>query len=203
METPIAQERRGAVAVLRLTHGRANALDVELCEALTDALSAAEQDGAAAIVLTGGGGIFSAGVDLRRVLAGGADYLREFLPALRACFERLAFLERPVVAAVNGHAIAGGFVLLAAADQAVMAGGDGRIGVTELLVGVPFPTIALELVRLRAGTRQAAELAYRGLTCQAAEATSRGLVDEVVEPTALVDRAVELAAALAAAGPAF
>jgi enoyl-CoA hydratase len=203
METPIARERRGAVAVLRLVHGRANALDVELCEALVEALAAAESEGAAAVVLTGGGPIFSAGVDLRRVLAGGADYLRAFLPALRTAFERLALCELPVVAAVNGHAIAGGFVLLAAADQALMAGGDGRIGVTELLVGVPFPTIALELVRQRAGTRQAAELAYRGLTCQPAEAAARGLVDEVVEPDRLLDRSVELAAALATAGQAF
>jgi enoyl-CoA hydratase len=75
--------------------------------------------------------------------------------------------------------------------------------VTELLVGVPFPAIALELLRTRAGTRQAAELAYRGLTCRAPEAAARGLVDEVVEPGRLLDRAVELAEALATAGPAF
>lgn len=201
--SPIHIERRGAVAVVTMRHGRANALDVELCRSLVDALDHVERDGSAAVVLTGSGSMFSAGVDLRRVLAGGASYVRDLLPVLRAAFERLAFFERPVVAAVNGHAIAGGFVLLAAADQAVMVADRGRVGVTELRVGVPFPTVALELVRLRAGGVEAARLVYRAATVGPDQALARGLVDELAEADALLDRAAELATALAESGPAF
>lgn len=200
---PVHVERRGPIAVLSLRHGRANALDVELCGSLLDALNRVERDGAEAVVLTGSGSIFSAGVDLRRVIEGGGGYVRELLPLLRAAFERLAHFERPVVAAVNGHAIAGGFVLLAAADQALMVADRGTVGVTELQVGVPFPAIALELVRRRMDGIDAARLVYRGGTIGPAEALARRAVDELVEADGLLDRAVEVAVQLAAAGPAF
>ena len=194
----IATEDRGPVRILRLQHGKANALDIELCEALVQALDEAHPAGA--LVITGTGSIFSAGVDLVRVVDGGAAYLGQFLPLLRDAFRRLAMVEKPVVAAVNGHAIAGGFILLAAADRAVASAGPGRLGTTELLVGVPFPEIALQLLRLRAGAR-AAELAYLGQTYDVGVALELGLVDEVSE--AALDRAVQLAEAMAATGAAF
>src|SRR5579864_2549295 len=153
-----------------MRHGKANALDTELCQALCGALDDAAADGAAAVVLTGTGPMFSAGVDLKRVTAGREGYVAAFLPELRRAFTRLAAFELPVVAAINGHAIAGGFILVAAADWAVMAKGPGRAGVTELLVGVPFPAVALELLRLRAGDAQARPLALSGATFCAREA---------------------------------
>lgn len=186
-----------------MRHGRANALDLELCGWLLDVLDQVERDGAEAVVLTGSGSMFSAGVDLRRVLDGGAAYIRQLLPLLRATFERLAFFERPVIAAVNGHAIAGGFILLAAADQAVMVSDRGRVGVTELKVGVPFPLVALELVRLRVGGVEAARLVYHATTIGPPEALARGAVDELVEPDRLLDRSAEVATQLASAGAAF
>ena len=147
----IESSTKDGVAVLAMRHGKANALDTELCQALCGALDEAAAEGAAAVVLTGAGPVFSAGVDLKRVTAGREGYVAAFLPELRRAFTRLATFELPVVAAVNGHAIAGGFILFAAADWAVMAEGPGRVGVTELLVGVPFPAVALELLRLSAG----------------------------------------------------
>jgi enoyl-CoA hydratase len=107
------------------------------------------------------------------------------------------------VAAVNGHAIAGGLILSAAADWTVMAKGPGRAGVTELLVGVPFPAVALELLRLRAGDAQARLLAVSGATFGAGEALARGLVDEAVSAAELADRSLAAAQRLAALGPAF
>lgn len=200
---PVHVERRGRIATLRMRHGKANALDLELCDSLLDALDQVERDGAEAVVLTGAGAIFSAGVDLRQVLDGGAPYVRRLLPLLRSAFERLAFFARPVVAAVNGHAIAGGFVLAAAADQAVMVADRGSVGVPELQVGVPFPLVALELVRLRVGGVEAARLVYRATTIGPAEALARGVVDELVGPDNLLDRAADVAAELASAGAAF
>jgi enoyl-CoA hydratase len=99
---------------------------------------------------------------------------------------------------VNGHAIAGGCVLACACDYRVMNEGHGRIGVTELLVGVPFPVTALEILRFAAGTRRLSELACFGRTYRAAEAAGLGLVDEAVTETQVLARAAEVAAELAA-----
>jgi enoyl-CoA hydratase len=199
----IESTTKDGVAVLAMRHGKANALDVELCKALCGALDDAAAGSATAVVLTGAGTVFSAGVDLKRVTAGREEYLTVFLPELRRVFTRLAALELPVVAAVNGHAIAGGFILSAAADWAVMAEGPGRAGVTELLVGVPFPAVALELLRLRAGDAQASSLALSGATFGAGEALARGLVDEAVPAAELAGRSLAAAQRLAALGPAF
>jgi enoyl-CoA hydratase len=136
--------RRGRVAVVTLAHGKANALDIELCRAVASCFAALKD--ADAIVLTSQGRIFSAGVDLVRAVAGGADYLHEFLPVLNQAFEAVFFHPRPVVAALNGHAVAGGCVLACAADRRLMLRDGGRIGVTELLVGVPFPPVAFEIM---------------------------------------------------------
>ena len=89
------------VAVLTMRHGKVNALDIELCQALCGALDQAA-DRAQAVMLTGTGTVFSAGVDLHRVLAGRDEYLASFLPELRRVFTRLATYELPLVAAVNG-----------------------------------------------------------------------------------------------------
>jgi enoyl-CoA hydratase len=108
---------------------------------------------------------------------------------------------RPLVAAVNGHAIAGGCVLVETADQRVMADGSGTIGVTEVLVGVPFAVGALEILRFGAGPRGFGRLILRGETVTAREALELGLVDEVADPAAVLDRSVELALSLAAIPP--
>ena len=192
----VIREDRGAIAVLRMAHGRANALDPEILGALSAALEAAA--GAPALVLTGTGAMFSAGVDLKRLAASGPDYPGALFPALVDCFARLLYHPRPVVAAVNGHAIAGGCVLACAADRRIAARGRARLGVTELLVGVPFPAIALEIMRGMVPARHRAEMIYGGRTLSVDEALERGLVDTVVEPDALLDAAVAEAEALAA-----
>jgi enoyl-CoA hydratase len=109
---------------------------------------------------------------------------------------------RPVVAAVNGHAIAGGAVLAFAADQRVMAQGKGRIGTPELLVGVAFPRAPLELVVHAVGEQVARKLLFGAETYGPDQALALGMVDELAEPDALVPRAVELAARMATAIPA-
>src|SRR5450759_3929181 len=102
---------RGDVAILRMAHGKANAMDLELCQTLTARLDECRRSAARALVVTGDGRMFSAGVDLPRVVAGGAAYVRVFLPAVSHAFEALFSFPKPVVAAVNGHAIAGGCIM--------------------------------------------------------------------------------------------
>lgn len=194
----IERQVHGEVAVLRLAHGKASALDLELLTALEAALAAEAAAPERALVLTGSGSIFCAGVDLKRLLSGGPDYVAAFLPALDRAFERLFFLEKPVVAAINGHAIAGGAVLALAAERRVLARGRALMGTPELRVGVPFPVLALEIVRASLGERAAAELTLCGRNYGAEDALRLGLADELVAPEGLLGRALECAAELAA-----
>jgi enoyl-CoA hydratase len=187
-------EDRDDVAVLRIEHGRVGALDVELLNALTEAVLAADR----ALVITGSGSSFSAGVDLRRILDGGRAYTEELLAALSRTFRAVFDHPRPTVAAVNGHAIAGGCVLALACDQRLMAG--GRIGLAELAVGVPFPTAALEIVRHALGPR-AGQVVLGAEAVDRERALALGMVDELTEPGELLPRAVTLAAQLAARSP--
>lgn len=189
---------RGPVAVLQMTHGKANAMDIEFCRELTAQVHACAQSTAGALVITGQGKMFSAGVDLPRLIAGGAAYAREFLPAMNHAFETLFAFTKPLVAAVNGHAIAGGCILACCADYRIMAREPGRIGVPELLVGVPFPVVPLEIVRFATPPQHVQALIYRGLTLAADEALRYGLVDAVADPDRALDEAVAVAEGLAA-----
>jgi enoyl-CoA hydratase len=189
----IHREDRGSVAVVRMEHGKVNAVDTELFTALIDEFHQIESSSAKAVVLTGTGKAFSAGVDLFRILQGGRDYLETFLPALTDAVEKFFTLTKPLVMAVNGHAIAGGCIIACAGDYRLMADGGGKIGVPELLVGVPFPELALEVLRAIVPPQHIQELVYTGRTYSPQEALARGIVDEVVAPEALMDRACELA----------
>jgi enoyl-CoA hydratase len=183
--------QRSGVTVLRMCHGKVSALDLELLQAITTALG--EVPEAAPVVITGTGSAFSAGVDLRRIVAGGPDYAAEFLPALTAAFVAIFDHQGPVVAAVNGHAIAGGCVIAAACDVRLMS--QGSIGLAELSVGVPFPVSAMEIMRYATGPA-AGRLALGAGLLDPAGARSIGLVHDVVAPEALLDLAVEQASAM-------
>ena len=189
----IHSEQRGRTTILRVEHGKVNAIDTELLTELAERLDEIERSSATAVVLTGTGKAFSAGVDLFRVLDGGQAYVDGFLTALSATLLRLFTFPRPVVAAVNGHAIAGGCIVVWTCDYKVMAEGTGRVGVTELLVGVPFPAAPLEIVRFAVPGQYVQEVLYTGQTYDPGEAHRRGLVDEVVAPEALLDRACAVA----------
>jgi enoyl-CoA hydratase len=185
-------EERGAITIVRLAHGKVNALDVELLRALADAMNSLPNG--QPVVLTGAGKAFCAGVDLKRMAEGGKEYAEVFLPALSQGIKAVFDHAGPVVAAVNGHAIAGGCVLAAACDFRLMS--HGTIGLSEMRVGVAFPTVTLEVVRHAAGT------AVRRLVLDAElmspeAATAIGLIDRVTTPEALLDEAIAEAERLA------
>ena len=187
---------RDGVRVVELAHGKVNALDLELLEAIIDAFRAADPE--QPIVLTGAGRAFSAGVDLRRIVDEDEGYTSRFLDALSASFLAVFDHPAPVVAAVNGAAIAGGCVIAAACDRRLIS--RGPIGLAELAVGVAFPTSAVEIMRGVLGARTA-DLMLTARLVEADEARATGLVDEVVPGEELVDRAIACAARWGALPP--
>ena len=191
------REDSGDVAVLRLAHQKVSALDAELCEALVNEIASIAAGPSTALVITGTGSAFSAGVDLFKVLNGGEAYLSRFLPALEAFLQTLLTFPKPAVAAVNGHAIAGGCIVVCACDYRVMAEGSARIGIPELVRRRAVSRAAIEIVGARVPAAALRQLVLTGRTVKAGEARELGLVDEVVGPDALVPRACEMAAQLA------
>lgn len=200
--SPVTLERRGAVALLTLDNPPANALGSPVLAELAAATETLRNDDSRAIVLTGAGRFFSAGLDLFEVarLVTSPDahsFARLFDDVVTGLFA----LEKPVVAAINGHAIAGGAVLAATADLRLIADAELKMGLTEIQVGVAFPTSALETVRFSCGGPHLRELLYRGQTYGPVQSVARGLADELVPAAELLDRALALADELASARP--
>jgi enoyl-CoA hydratase len=181
------------VQVLTLSSGRVNALDVDVLEALTGAVRELQNSGAGALVVTGAGKVFSAGVDLNQVLQGGADYTDRLIPALSDAFDALFSYPGPTVAAINGAAIAGGCVLACACDRRLI-GPDAQIGASEVRVGVPFPVAALEVMRYACGDH-AEEVLLGGRLYRGDDAVASGLAHRVVAED-LIEAAVTQASDL-------
>jgi enoyl-CoA hydratase/carnithine racemase len=177
------------VTTVQIDHPPVNAFDFGLVE---DAAATVKSiDGS--IVLTGAGSCFSAGVDLRAILDGGPDYTDRFLAAVSAAFLAVFDHPAPVVAAINGHAIAGGCVLAMAADVRLMS--TGLIGLSEVAVGVPFPVAALEICRYAMGP-SVTRAVLQADNIDVRSAAERGWIDEIVAPGDLLTRAVEVACEL-------
>ncbi|MGH7467170.1 MAG: enoyl-CoA hydratase/isomerase family protein [Longimicrobiales bacterium] len=189
-------ETRDGMAIMQMLHGKANTLDLEFCQQLMDALTALAGS-TRALVLTGTGSIFSAGVDLMRIQADGPPYIQRFVPMITKLVRALFEFPSPLVAAVNGHAVAGGCVMACAADYRLMARSQVRIGVPELRVGVPFPTAALEMIRFVVPPHKLHTVVYGGAKYLPEEALEFGLVDEVTDADVLLERAWAVARQLA------
>lgn len=191
--------KRSRITLFELAYGRANALDLDILAAIRAALDDLAQDPSIrAVVLTGRGSMFSAGVDLPQLLQKGPDYLFSMWAAIDRSLLRLIQFPKPIAAAVNGHAIAGGCLLAQACDYRIMARGRALIGVPELRVGVPFPRMALEVMRHSLSPSAFQRVVYLGRNFSVDEALETGLLDEAVPRKDLLDRAYEIAESLAA-----
>ena len=181
--------------MVRFDHPPVNALDLDLLDDLIVTMRGVDGP----MVLTGTGRCFSAGVDLRAVTDGGAEYTDRFLTALSAAFLAVFDHPAPVVAAINGHAIAGGCVFAMAADIRLMSA--GTIGLTELAVGAMFPMSALEICRYAMGP-SVTPATLQAQTIDVSTAAAFGWVDEVVTAEELVPRSIALARELSEFSPA-
>jgi enoyl-CoA hydratase/carnithine racemase len=197
MSGHVTVEARGEIALVRIDRPPANAMDRDL---LADVVAAQEQLAAkepAAVVITGREGFFSAGADLKLAPTLDAEAQAAMVDGINRMAAGWYGFPRPVVCAVNGHAIAGGMILALCGDHRV-AGPAGRFGLTEVRAGIPYPAVAIAVVRAELSPPAARELVLRGQLWDAGAAQERGLLDEVVDQDAVLDRALEVAGELAA-----
>jgi enoyl-CoA hydratase len=190
-------EQQGAVAVLRMNAGKANAINPRFLERLGKLLDELAAAPPGALVLTGEGRAFSAGLDLPALIDLGTAELTDFIRRFSDTMLRVFTLPWPVVAAVNGHAVAGGCVLALQADQRVMASGEGRIGLNEVKLGIGLPAAVVETLRCQVPASSLFPVMAEGGLFSAEEALRLGLVHDVVDPSKLLERALERATALA------
>ncbi len=168
-----------------------NALNLDLMAALRLAVEGAPHQGVRALVLSGAPGRFSAGLDVPLLLGLDRVTIAALWRELYALLKALASSPIPIVAAITGHAPAGGTVLPLFCDWRVAAQGDFKIGLSEVQVGITLPPVILSALRRQVGPRQAERLAVMGLLISPQEALSIGLVDEVVPADRVVGRGLE------------
>lgn len=201
MSDLVLRHREGRVLTLTLNRpDKRNALSADLVAALSAALDeAAGDDGVRVVVLTGAGKAFSAGADLAALEALQAASPEQNLADSRhlaRLFEQIYLHPKPVVAAVNGHAIAGGCGLAAVCDLSIVAEG-AKLGFTEVRIGF-VPAIVSVFVLRKLGEAAARDLLLRGHLIDAAEAARIGLVTRAVPAEALGETVAQLAAEIAA-----
>jgi enoyl-CoA hydratase len=166
------------IATLAMDDGKANVMSPAMLAELNAALDRAEHD-KAAVLLTGRKGVFSAGFDLKVLGAGGATAFDMLMTGFRTA-ERLLAFNAPVIAACNGHALAMGVFLLAAADYVVAADGAFKIGANEVAIGLTMPKSVMEVCRNRLAPAHFNRAMIESEIYTPADAVAAGFVDRVV-----------------------
>lgn len=175
-------------------------MDVALLKEGERLASELADDPPAAVVLTGREGFFSAGADLKLAPSLDADGQRSMVEGINGIFAGWYGFPRPVVCAVNGHAIAGGFILALCGDYRV-GSTEGKYGLTELKAGLPYPSVAMAVVRAELTGPGARRLVLGADLVDAKAAQEAGAFDEVCPPDQVLHRATEVARGLAALPP--
>src|SRR6185369_12721291 len=199
MNNTIQIERAGNIAVMRINRPPANAIDLALAGEFDNALATVEKSSdVGALILTATGNCFSAGLDLKAIPGYDRDQQRSMVTEVNRLFGRLYGLPLPTVAAVNGHAVAGGVILTLGCDYRIGAEGDYKLGLAEARVGVPFPVAAMAIVKSELNHRVARLMVLTARNLNAEEALAAGVLDELQPPDRLLDRALEVAREMAA-----
>ena len=194
--------QQGAIAIVTLTCPPANAMNLELTEEIAAVFQRLGRDGSVrSVVLTGQGKSFCAGVDLKAVPDFDEARQRRMVDALNRAFYSVYSCPVPVVAAINGHAIAGGLVLALCCDWRIAVDTPFLAGLTEVRVGVRCPVAAMEVARQELRPDVARRLVLFGQNMPAAAAVEAGVFDEMVGSEALPERALAKANEFAALPP--
>jgi enoyl-CoA hydratase len=176
-----------SVAVVRMDDGKANALSVEMIDALLEALARAEGE-AKALVLAGRPERFCAGFDLR-VMMSGPEQATALLLRGAELLMKLYEARLPLVIACTGHALAGGALVVLTGDLRIGAQGAFKIGLNEVAIGLPVPVLAMELARDRLAKAELSRATLMAQIYNPDEAVRAGYLDEAVPADQLLARA--------------
>jgi enoyl-CoA hydratase/carnithine racemase len=195
-------ERRGSLALVRLDKPRGNAIDDALVADLARAASElASDDGVRGVLLASAHPkLFCPGLDLVSLLGHGREAMRSFMLGFARTIWSLYGLRQPVVAAVNGAAVAGGCILALTADHRVLRRG-APIGLNEVKVGVPLPWSVTLLLRASVPAPALGRIALLGRNFSDEQAVAVGLADELREPEGFEGACLERLAEFAEKDP--
>jgi len=190
----ISLEMDEDVAWITLNRGKVNALNYELLSELDECLNELESDPAArALVLTGTGKFFTFGLDIPELFPYSKDEFAEFLTKFTNLYTRVFLYPRPVIAALNGHTIAGGCMIATACDYRLMVAGKAKISLNEITFGSSVFAGSVEMLRTCVGNRNAHAILYSGAMLTAEEALDLGLIDQKTTEANLRDDANRVA----------
>lgn len=198
----IKQSISDGVATILIDRPKVNAINDQLIGELFETFSSLKaDDDIRAVVLTSTGSFFSFGLDV----PGYFDYTREEFEKSFTRFTELYSLmfsfPKPVIAAVNGHAVGGGCILALGCDKRIMARGKAKIGLNEITFGATVPFGSVQMLRSATGNKNASRILYSGGLYGAEEAESLGLVDSAVSLDVLAETAQSEARALGGKDP--
>jgi enoyl-CoA hydratase len=192
-------ERRDGVMVLHLDDGKANALSFALIDAIIAAVrEAVADDEIGAVVIHGRAGRFSGGFDLGVMYGDDFAAIVELVANGGDLVHQLWGCGVPVVAACTGHALAAGALILLGCDVRVGADIDAKIGLNEVAIKMVLPDWALTIAGERLSRRHLPRAVANARITTPRDAVDVGFLDEVVDADSVLDRAVEVAAELAA-----
>lgn len=187
-------EQVEGVVILSVDKPPVNAIDLELVLETEKALSRLQnEDSVRSLVITGTGPCFSAGLDLKVLPHYIPEKQREMVEALNRTVARLYALPIPTVAAVNGHAIAGGFILAISCDYRIGTRSSCQIGLTETRVGIPFPFSTMEVLKAELSPPVARRITLVGRNMGPEDALRCGVLDELEPADQVLPRAREVA----------
>ncbi|HZS41641.1 MAG TPA: enoyl-CoA hydratase/isomerase family protein [Polyangia bacterium] len=183
-------ERIENVALIRIDTGKGNAINVAWLERMNELLFELSESDARAVVITGSGAFFSAGLDLPSLLPLDKPAMQKFIQSFNDTMLRLFEVRLPMCAAVNGHAVAGGCVLALQADYRIMSDGAFKIGLNEVPLGLGLPAVVVETLRSQVPASSLLPIALDGRLLSPHEALELELIQEVAPEAAVVERAV-------------
>lgn len=189
---------KDGIATVTLNRPKVNAINEQVVSELREVFGELASDTRVrAVILTGRGSFFSFGFDIPGFMDYPKEAFHRFVMSFSDLVRRIFVFPKPVIAALNGHTVAGGCILAIACDRRVMVTGKAKIALNEITLGASVFTSIAEILRFTVGSRSAQHLLYSGKMNSAEEALALGLVDEAHTEEGLDDAVLRCACDLA------